>query len=70
MFDQSSLMDTQSVSYYHIYGTNHPQLKRSTRVTRVSHACNTKSSRVRHAYDTHTADTKTRMEILLACTRV
>ena len=33
-----------------IYGTNHPQLKRPTRVTRVSHAC-----------DTHRANAKTRV---------
>ena len=32
------------------YGTNHPQLKRPTRVTRVSHAC-----------DTHRANAKTRV---------
>ena len=31
----------------HTYGTNHPQLKRSTRMTRVSHACDTRG--VNHA---------------------
>ena len=52
------------------YGTNHPQLEWSTYVARVSYACNMKLTHVGHVCDMHTADTKTRMEILHACTSV
>ena len=42
-----------------MYGTNHPQLKRSTRATRRRHACDTQKTRVRHAEDTR--DTRTKL---------
>ena len=50
-----------------VHSTNHPQLKQSTHVTCVSQACNIKTTYVGHMCDMHTADTKTRVEILRAC---
>ena len=52
-------MQSQRLQKPEFYGTNHPQLKQPTRVTRVSHVC-----------DTHTPKTKTHMAQQHTCARV
>ena len=52
-FYSSLFIQSIHVIHSYIYGTNHPQLKQSTRATRKIHACDTQKTRVTHAQSLH-----------------